>query len=142
MRSRLAEGGALAMRLSLVYLNAARRGAAFFAVEATIKISLPSPNRSVDQRKSSSWHARIGLLIQRRRGSIRKPAQLSRGSGLSSFHSRRGTMSVGTAPALHQRPACWLSHVEGFNLRASALLHAYLFADSCTAQISRRETGP
>jgi hypothetical protein len=35
MRSRLAEGGALAMRLSLVSLNAARRGAAFFvAVEA------------------------------------------------------------------------------------------------------------
>jgi hypothetical protein len=51
------------MRLSLVSLNAARRGAAFFiAVEARIKISLPSPNGSVDQRKSPSWHAWIGSL--------------------------------------------------------------------------------
>jgi hypothetical protein len=43
------------MRLSLVSLNAARRGAAFFvAVEAKTKVSLPSPNGSVDQRKSPS----------------------------------------------------------------------------------------
>src|SRR3979490_2486450 len=71
MRSRLAEGGALAMRLSLVSLNAARRGAAFFvAVEAKIKVSLPSPNGSVDQRKSPSWHARIGSLVQRRQSPL------------------------------------------------------------------------
>jgi hypothetical protein len=49
------------MRLSPVSLNAARRGAAFFvAVEAKTKGSLASPYRSVDQRKSPSWHARIG----------------------------------------------------------------------------------
>src|SRR5712692_4437881 len=70
MRSRLAEGGALAMRLSLVFLNAARRGAAFFvAVEVKTKVSLPSPNGSVDQRKSPSCHARIGALVQRCRRS-------------------------------------------------------------------------
>jgi hypothetical protein len=51
------------MRLSLVSLNAARRSAAIFvAVEAKTKISLPSPNGSVDRRKSLSWHARIGAL--------------------------------------------------------------------------------
>src|SRR3984893_10158042 len=61
MRSRLAEGGALAMRLSLVFSNAARRGAAFFViVEAKTKFSLPSPNGSVDQRKSPSCYTRIG----------------------------------------------------------------------------------
>jgi hypothetical protein len=38
MRSRLVEGGALAMRLCLVSLGAARRGAAFLVpVEAKIK---------------------------------------------------------------------------------------------------------
>jgi hypothetical protein len=41
------------MRLSLVFLNAARRGTAFFViVEAKTKFSLPSPNGGVDQRKS------------------------------------------------------------------------------------------
>src|SRR6476469_3289059 len=70
MRSRLAEGGALAMRVSLVFFYAAPCGAAvFFAVEARIKVSLPSPNVSVDQRKSPGWHARIGSLVQRRRRS-------------------------------------------------------------------------
>jgi hypothetical protein len=54
--------------VSPLFFTAARRGAAFFvAVEAKTKISLPSPNGSVDQRKSPSWHARIGLLNQRRR---------------------------------------------------------------------------
>jgi len=49
------------MRLSLVFLNAARRGTAFFVtVEAKTKFSLPSPNGGVDQRKSPSWYARIG----------------------------------------------------------------------------------
>jgi hypothetical protein len=49
----------LAMRLSLVALNAARQGAAFFvAVERRAK-PLPSRNGSVDQRKSPGWHARI-----------------------------------------------------------------------------------
>jgi hypothetical protein len=61
MRSRLAEGGALAMRLSLVSLSTARRGAAFFVtLKAKTEVSLPSPNGSVDQRKSPSWYARIG----------------------------------------------------------------------------------
>src|SRR5271168_3173356 len=60
MRSRLAEGGALAMRLSLVSFNAARRGAGFLLLlKRRSKISLPSSNRSVDRRKSPSWHARI-----------------------------------------------------------------------------------
>jgi hypothetical protein len=54
------------MRLSLVFFNAARSGAAFFvAVEAKSKISLASPNGGVDQRKSPGWHARIGSLVQR-----------------------------------------------------------------------------
>jgi hypothetical protein len=35
--------------------------------EAKFKVSLPSPNGSVDQRKSPSCHARIGALVQRRR---------------------------------------------------------------------------
>ena len=39
--------------------NAARRGAAFCVAEATIKISLPSPNRGVDQRKPPA-QARAG----------------------------------------------------------------------------------
>jgi hypothetical protein len=48
------------MRLSPVFLNAARRGAAFFvAVEAKTK-ALASPNGGVDRRKSPGWHARIG----------------------------------------------------------------------------------
>jgi hypothetical protein len=52
------------MRLSLVFLNAARRGAAFFViVEAKSKFSLPSPNGGVDQRKSPSCYARIGSGI-------------------------------------------------------------------------------
>jgi hypothetical protein len=59
------------MRLSLVFLNAARRGAAFFvAVEAKTKVPLPSPNGSVDQRKSRSWHARIGSLAQRQQFAV------------------------------------------------------------------------
>ncbi|MGZ5836211.1 MAG: hypothetical protein ACXWJ5_08400, partial [Xanthobacteraceae bacterium] len=70
MRSRLAEGGALAMRISLVFFYAAPCGAAFFvAVEAKIKVSLPPPNGSVDRRTSPNWHARIGSLVQRRRRS-------------------------------------------------------------------------
>jgi hypothetical protein len=53
MRSRLAEGGALAMRLSPVCLDAAR----FAVVEAKTEVSLASPNGGVDQRKSPGWHA-------------------------------------------------------------------------------------
>jgi hypothetical protein len=54
------------MRLSPVYLNAARSDATFLsAVEAKTKISLASPNGGVDQRKSPGWHARIGALVQR-----------------------------------------------------------------------------
>jgi hypothetical protein len=35
--------------------------------EAKFKVSLPSPNGSVDQCKSPGCHARIGSLVQRRR---------------------------------------------------------------------------
>jgi hypothetical protein len=52
------------MRLSLVFLDAARRGTAFFViVEAKTKFPLPSPNGSVDQRKSPSRYPRIGSEI-------------------------------------------------------------------------------
>jgi hypothetical protein len=60
------------MRFSLLSSNAARHAAAFLvAVEAKIKISLPSPNRSVDRRKSPGLRARIGSTVQRRRANIR-----------------------------------------------------------------------
>jgi hypothetical protein len=50
------------MRLSPVSLDAARHGATFsLAVEAKTEISLPSPKRSVDQRKSPGWHAPLSL---------------------------------------------------------------------------------
>jgi hypothetical protein len=50
------------MLLSLVSLNAARRGAAFFVtIEAKTKASLPSPKGGVDQRKSPSL-ARVDCL--------------------------------------------------------------------------------
>jgi hypothetical protein len=55
------------MRLSLVSLNAARRGAAVFVVVAAwTKVSIPSPNDSVDQRKAPSRQSRIGALARRR----------------------------------------------------------------------------
>jgi hypothetical protein len=53
------------MGFSLAYLYAAHRGAAFFvAVEAKTKISLPSANGGVDQRKSPSWRAWMGSPVQ------------------------------------------------------------------------------
>jgi hypothetical protein len=45
------------MRLSLVFLSAARRGAACFVAVKQNQISLASLQGSVDQRKSPSWQA-------------------------------------------------------------------------------------
>jgi hypothetical protein len=54
------------MLLSLDSLNAAHCGVKFFVtVEAKTKVSLPSPQGSVDQRKPPSWHARIFFPEQR-----------------------------------------------------------------------------
>jgi hypothetical protein len=40
-------------------------GAVFFvAVEAKMSVSLASPERAVDQRKSPSWHAWAGLRVR------------------------------------------------------------------------------
>src|SRR5437773_1997436 len=68
MRSRLAEGGALAMRLSLVSSNAARHDAAFFViVETKIEFLLTSPGGGVDntaRRKPPGWYARIGSRVR------------------------------------------------------------------------------
>jgi hypothetical protein len=58
------------MRLSPVFFAARRGAAVFVVVEATIKISLPSQNLGVDQRKSPSWHARTDAGLARRGSKI------------------------------------------------------------------------
>src|SRR5262245_24700069 len=72
MRSRLAEGGALAMLLSPVCFFCTPRGAAqlfLTVVEAKCKISLTSPNGRVDQRKSLGCRALIGAPVPRKQRS-------------------------------------------------------------------------
>jgi hypothetical protein len=49
------------------------------AVEANNKVSLSSPNGSVDQRKSPSWQPRIGAPVQRRQCPLWGQKQISRG---------------------------------------------------------------
>jgi hypothetical protein len=73
------------MRLSPVFLDAARRGeAVFVVVKAKTKVSLPSPTGGVDQRKPPSWQARTGALERRKSGKKSRTWRLkkSRGHGV------------------------------------------------------------
>jgi hypothetical protein len=109
------------MRLSLVFLNAARRGTAFFViVEAKTKFSLPSPNGSVDQRKSPSCYARIGscgprvrLIAFAQAGSVQPQlSDVARiRAQLITFHALGGVRQHGNFGRITSGPCFTRSHL-------------------------------